>query len=186
MTHSSATPAIRRARTADAEALAAVGSATFAETFGHLYPPADLAAFLAEAHVPARWAADLADPTGAAWLVEVDGQAVGYARAGRCALPHTDVTARCGELKAFYLLKPWQGGGLGGRLFAEALAWLEAAYDDLWIGVWSENLGAQQFYARRGFSKVGEYGFPVGEIVDQEFILKRTAAGSANNPPPTS
>ena len=33
----------------------------------------------------------------------------------------------------------------------------------LWIGVWSENLGAQRFYARYGFEKVGEYEFSVGQ-----------------------
>ena len=91
-------------------------------------------------------------------------------------LPHADVTARCGELKRFYLLKPWQGGGLGGRLFAEIMAWLEAGgRRDLWIGVWSENFGAQRFYGRHGFEKVGEYGFRVGETVDREFILRRVA-----------
>jgi ribosomal protein S18 acetylase RimI-like enzyme len=47
---------------------------------------------------------------------------------------------------------------------------------DIWIGVWSENLGAQRFYARRGFEKVGEYGFPVGKTLDHEFILRRRPA----------
>jgi predicted N-acetyltransferase YhbS len=41
--------------------------------------------------------------------------------------------------------------------------------------VWSENFGAQRFYGRHGFSKVGEYGFKVGRTVDREFILKRPA-----------
>jgi diamine N-acetyltransferase len=39
--------------------------------------------------------------------------------------------------------------------------------------VWSENLGAQRFYGRYGFDKVGEYGFVVGKTIDREFILKR-------------
>jgi ribosomal protein S18 acetylase RimI-like enzyme len=39
--------------------------------------------------------------------------------------------------------------------------------------VWSENFGAQRFYGRYGFEKVGEYGFRVGNTVDHEFILKR-------------
>ena len=52
----------------------------------------------------------------------------------------------------------------------------EQSPPDLWIGVWSENLGAQRFYARRGFQKVGEYGFHVGRTVDREFILRRRPA----------
>ena len=35
-------PAIRRATTADAAALAAIGAETFTLTFGHLYRPEDL------------------------------------------------------------------------------------------------------------------------------------------------
>ena len=43
----------------------------------------------------------------------------------------------------------------------------------LWIGVWSENLGAQRLYARRGFEQVGTYAFAVGRVRDHEFILRR-------------
>jgi GNAT superfamily N-acetyltransferase len=168
-------PNIRRAGPGDAETLAAIGAETFAETFGHLYPPRDLAHFLAEQHGPARARADLSDPRKAVWLAEADGSVIGYALAGPCDLPHTEVAVGDGELKRIYLRGAAQKGGLGGRLFETAQAWLlEAGARMVWIGVWSENYGAQRFYARRGFRKVGEYGFPVGESVDREFILRRT------------
>jgi GNAT superfamily N-acetyltransferase len=167
-------PTIRRAVPADAEALARVGAETFAETFGHLYPADDLRGFLSDAYGLERTLADLADPEKAAWLAEADGRAVGLALAGPCSLPHPQVTAACGELKRFYLLRPWQGGGLGGRLFETAMAWLERnGPRTIWIGVWCDNLGAQRFYARRGFRKVGEYGFAVGGTIDREYILRR-------------
>jgi ribosomal protein S18 acetylase RimI-like enzyme len=173
-------PLIRRAGPADAEALSAIGAATFVETFGHLYPPSDLAAFLADAYGLERTRADLADPRKASWIVEADGRAVGYALAGPCALPHPQVTPSCGELKRLYLFKAWQNGGLGRRLFDETLAWLQhAGPRAVWIGVWSENHGAQRFYRRHGFEKVGEYGFHVGNIVDHEYILKRDAGSFA-------
>jgi len=167
-------PIIRRATPEDAQVLADLGAQTFSDTFAHLYPAHDLVNFLAQAYSLERTQADLADPAKATWLVEVDGAAVGYALAGPSDLPHPDVTAQSGELKRFYLLKTWQGGGLGGRLFVEVMAWLERdGPRDLWIGVWSENFGAQRFYARHGFEKVGEYGFRVGGTVDHEFILRR-------------
>jgi GNAT superfamily N-acetyltransferase len=167
-------PLLRPATADDAELLARLGAATFVETFGHLYRPQDLAAFLAEAHSPERARADLADPRNAAWLMFEDGEAVGYAQAGPCALPHPEVAADDGELKRLYLLGRAQNGGMGARLFAAALAWLvKDGPRTVWIGVWSENVGAQRFYARRGFEQVGEYGFAVGESVDREFILRR-------------
>ena len=79
-----AAPTIRRAGPDDAQVLAAVGAACFAEAFGEMYPPADLAAFLAEDYGVARARRDLADPRMAAWLVEADGTAVGHALAGPC------------------------------------------------------------------------------------------------------
>jgi len=172
---------IRRATAADAETLSALGALTFRETFAHLYPREDLEAFLADAYGLARTRADLADPAKASWLVEADGEAIGYALAGPCSLPHDEVTPACGELKRIYFLKARQGGGLGGALFAEAMAWLlKDGPRNIWIGVWSENFGAQRFYARLGYAKVGEYGFEVGRTVDREFILRRSAESFSN------
>ncbi|MDO8799000.1 GNAT family N-acetyltransferase [Phenylobacterium sp.] len=174
---------IRRAAPADAPVLAALAATTFSDTFAHLYDPGDLAAFLEDSYSVAAMAADLADPAKALWLVEAAGEAVGYAQCGPCELPHPEVTSSCRELKRFYLLKAFQNGGLGGRLFAETMDWMKAGEPRaLWIGVWSENQGAQRFYQRAGFEKVGEYGFKVGSTTDLEFIFRRSADRFSNKP----
>jgi GNAT superfamily N-acetyltransferase len=168
------TPTIRRATPADADAVSSLGARTFTETFGHLYPTEDLEAFLAHAYGLERTRRDLVDAAKATWLLEDDGEAIGYALAGPCDLPHPEVTPACGELKRLYLLKSHQGGGRGSRLLDTVLAWLERdGPRPLWIGVWSQNHGAQKLYGRLGFDKVGEYIFPVGETRDLEFILRR-------------
>ncbi|WP_091738006.1 GNAT family N-acetyltransferase [Phenylobacterium immobile] len=172
---------LRRASAEDAQVVAEIGAETFQLTFGHLYAPRDLTAFLARSHGVARALADLADPAQAVWLAEQGGAAVGYALAGPCALPHDEVTAQCGELKRIYLHPAAQGAGVGGRLFNTAIDWLQRGGSrDVWIGVWSENFGAQRFYARAGFEKVGEYGFQVGTSIDREFILRRRAESFSN------
>lgn len=165
---------LRTAAVDDADTVSSLGARTFSQTFGHLYPPQDLETFLAYAYGLEKTRDSLADPHAATWLLEDDGEAVGYAQVGRCDLPHPDVQPGDGELKRIYVLKEHQGGGEGSRLLTTALAWLEQnGPRTLWIGVWSENLGAQKLYARMGFAKVGEYVFPVGETQDQEFILRR-------------
>jgi GNAT superfamily N-acetyltransferase len=172
---------IRRADAGDAAALAAIGVETFVETFGQLYPPADLAAYLAQAYDLARTRADLADPAKASWLAEIDGRAVGYATVGPCELPHPEVTPSCGELKRIYVAGAWQGSGLAARLYAEAVGWLERdGPRAICLGVWSENIKAQRFYARKGFVRVGEYHFHVGATVDDEFILRRDLGVSSS------
>lgn len=174
--------AIRRATDADAAALARIGAETFTITFGHLYPPEDLAAFLDDSHSQASYAKLLADPRYGLWLLEdaaggEGARAVGFAVAGPCGLPHPEVAPSDGELKRLYLLPEAQNGGWGARLFAESIGWMQREGPRrIWISVWSENFGAQRFYARHGFAKVAEYEFPVGRQRDIEFMYRRDAA----------
>ena len=165
---------IRRAGPNDAAALAAVGAATFVESFGHLYVPADLQAFLEESHSVAAYATALANPDYALWIAEQNGVAIGYAQAGPCGLPHADAQASDGELKRLYLSNQAQNVGIGQALFEQAIAWLQRdGPRTLWISVWSENFGAQRFYGRHGFEFAGEYAFIVGAQRDREFMYRR-------------
>ncbi len=175
---------IRRASSADANMLAEVGVATFVETFGHLYPPEDLHAFLDESHSPAAYAAALsATSPYALWVAECDGECVGYAQAGPCSLPHDEVQAEDGEIKRLYLRNSAQGSGTGSALMEVAMAWLlRNGPRTLWLSVWSENLGAQRFYARYGFSFAQEYGFMVGQQRDREFMYRRPKSAGLPTP----
>ena len=168
--------AIRRATATDVEALAALGAATFTETFGHLYLPEDLAEFLHQSHSVARWQSLLTDADVAVWLAAVgDSAPVGFIVAGSCKLPVENLEPRAGEIRQLYVHSSAQNLRIGTRLLAMALDWLAAEKrTPLYVGVWSENYGAQRLYQRYGFAKVGEYFFPVGRTRDREFILKCT------------
>lgn len=166
-------PTIRRATPVDAEALVELSTVTFTETFGHLYDPADLETFLTEAYELQKHTTLLADPDHATWLVEDNGALVGYALAGPCGLPHPDVLPEDRELKRLYLLADHQKSGLGSTLIELVLDWIGPR--TAWLGVWSQNFGAQRFYHRYGFSKAGEYFFKVGNHRDHEFIYRRPA-----------
>ncbi|GAB1594464.1 GNAT family N-acetyltransferase [Lysobacter claricitrinus] len=169
---------IRRATVDDAATLSSLATATFVESFGHLYSREDLRAFLDDAYDVGKQATILSHPDYAVWLLEDDGRAVGHCAAGPCGLPHADVAPGDRELKRLYVLREVQNGGQGARLMDTAMAWLERdGPHTLWVGVWSENAGAQRFYARYGFEKVGTYEFPVGRVRDLEFILRRPARG---------
>jgi GNAT superfamily N-acetyltransferase len=171
--------AIRVAAPSDAEALADFAWRTFVEAFiedfAVGYPAGDLEAFRAAVYTPAAFRARIEEPNSRAWLAEArDGAPLGYATVGPCALPHPDVRAGDGELKQLYVARAAQGLGVGRDLLNTALTWLERdGPKPLWIGVWSGNHRAQAIYAARGFTKVGEYEFPVGQWRDREFILRR-------------
>lgn len=168
-------PLIRPAALEDAEQLAQVGAATFSETFGHLYPPEDLQSFLLSAHSVENWRKTLSDPNIAVFVAEVEsGRKIGFIGVGTCKLPVQNLEATAGEVQQLYVLAEYHNLRLGTRLMDAGLDWLELqGRAPIYVGVWSENYGAQRFYGRYGFSKVGEYGFPVGSTIDREFILKR-------------
>ncbi|MBW8882116.1 MAG: GNAT family N-acetyltransferase [Asticcacaulis sp.] len=158
-------------------ALSALASDTFTETFGHLYPPADLSAFLAKSYAVPQLAAEIADPAQF-WRMVLDdnGYAAAYLQCGPVTLPHPDADGeRQGELKRIYVRASHQGHRLGRTLIDLALQWMAERYPGgaQWIGVWNGNLKAQAIYQTYGFVQVGGYKFPVGETLDDEFILHR-------------
>jgi ribosomal protein S18 acetylase RimI-like enzyme len=175
MTNSQSDTSVRRATSADAATLAVLGAATFTETFGPLYPPEDLQEFLLRTHSVDAWTRLLDDPQHAVWVVALgDSTPIGFIAVGACKLPVEDREATAGEIQQLYVLARHHNLRLGSRLMDIGMEWLNAqGMTPVYIGVWSENLGAQRFYGRYGFGKVGEYGFPVGKTVDREFILKR-------------
>ena len=164
---------IRQATPDDAALLCALSTVTFMETFGHLYRPEDLAAYLAIAYPEDLQRQQLESGEYAAWILELGGESAGFVFAGPCGLPHEDVAEGDGEIKRLYVLAAHHNGGWGRKLMDAAMAWLEARSKRQWLGVWSENVGAQRFYARYGFVRVGQYEFPVGLVRDLEYILRR-------------
>ena len=166
---------IRRATPSDAASLARITGSTFTETFGHLYPPEDLAEYLRQNCTPESCRRLIEGPKVAVWFAAAEGaEPVGFVTASPCKLPIENREPDAGEIRQLYVLSTHQNDRLGSKLLDVALGWLaEQDLSPLYIGVWSENFGAQRFYGRYGFVKVGEYGFPVGKTIDQEFILKR-------------
>lgn len=166
-------PRYRAPGSDDADALAALGRATFIETFGRLYARDDLEAFLTRAFGPAGLPRELADPLFDFRVAEADGRMLAYAKLGPLRVPVDARGRRAVELRQLYVLKPWQGSGVSQELMHWALARARArGAQDLFLSVYAENWRAQRFYAGFGFVEVGTYKFMVGNHADDELILK--------------
>ncbi|KAF9312609.1 hypothetical protein BGZ91_006486 [Linnemannia elongata] len=166
---------LRRATPEDATVLAELGALTFTHTFGEMYSSKDLQDFLTTTYTAEKHLIPLNDPRESFWLLEDDnGQALAFGWAGACKLPVSDLESNAGEIKRLYVHPDHQGKKLGSLVFKRMLDWLgDEGFEPLYIGVWSENHGAQRLYARYGFEKFSEYEFPVGNHHDREFIFKR-------------
>lgn len=165
------TPTHRMAGPEDAAAVAALGRRSFTETFGHLYKPEDLAAFLAN-HSEERWRQELSDPAFAVRLVEAADEAIAYAKLGPPSLPF-EPRGPSIELRQFYVLGPWHGSGLARELMTWVIGEAKArGADDLYLSVFIDNHRARRFYARYGFEYVGDYHFMVGSHADVDHVMR--------------
>lgn len=164
---------LRRATPADAAALARLGADSFVAKFGHLYTPENLAGFLAGAHSEDKIAREIADPAMRVMLVHDDEALLGFCKlVMACGWPEYARGAAAIELKQLYTAPLATGQGIGTRLMAWALD--EATRfgaDEIQLSVYSDNPGAQKFYARYGFEKIADIHFIVGSQRDEEFLF---------------
>jgi diamine N-acetyltransferase len=161
----------RDATVRDAEALGAFAQATFTDTFGHLYPPDDLAAFVDAKYQASVIAAELDDAGTRYRLALRDGRIVGYCKMG---VVDMDVDATDAlELHRLYVDRDAKGSGVAQALMDDALAWARGkGAKVMYLSVWENNVRAQAFYKRYGFEHVKEHSFMVGSVADRDFIWR--------------
>lgn len=160
----------------EAPALAAFGRQAFVDAFGHLYAPQDLVAFLDEWRSPERFAGYVENPEVGLRVAEDGDELLGYCAVffgeGFAERPDPKPARPC-ILSQLYCAKHATGRGVGAALLEWALAEArERACDAVQLSVFSENHGAQRFYARYGFAKVADIDFWVGNHRDDEFLYE--------------
>lgn len=166
---------VRPARKTDAPALASLATATFRETFADSNTPEDMAAYLEANFSEPIQSAEITNPANACFVAASGESLIGY-----CLLreiePEACVADREAiELQRLYILRAWHGKGV-------ARALLENAFTEarrrgartLWLGVWEHNHRALAFYAKHGFTRVGEHDFVLGSDVQTDLILTRS------------
>jgi diamine N-acetyltransferase len=163
---------IRTATPADAGPLAALAARTFSEAFGPDNTPEDLALHLARSYGVPQQSAELVDPALTSLLVEVDGEAAGYAQIKSGPPPESVSGTAPLEIMRFYLDRRWHGRGLAQQLMD---ATIEEARrrgaGTLWLGVWERNPRAIAFYAKCGFVSTGSKIFCVGDDEQKDLVM---------------
>ena len=156
----------------DAALMSRLGKQTFVETFGHLYTPENLAAFL-DNHSEEKWRGELSNPAFAIRIAEDSGEAAGFAKVGPPSLPF-EVTGPTAELRQLYVLKLWHGVGIAHALMDWAIEEAKRrGAEQLYLSVFVDNHRARRFYDRYGFEAVGTYDFMVGTHADLDIIMRK-------------
>lgn len=163
----------------DASKLASLGRHTFIETFGSLYKPEDLEAFLTKVYSDETIAEELADPHLIHQVVTHQDDFIAFIKIGPVHVPVKNPLPGAMEIWQLYVRREFLGQGLGDLLMDWAFAQFKAHHaSELYVSVFSENERAIRFYQKYGFEKMGEYGFPVGDQIDLEWIMKKNCSSS--------
>lgn len=159
----------------DAQEVAAIGRETYRQTFEGHYDADVMAQYLDQAFDPDAVARELAHPQSDFWLLETRGHVAGYLKMNR-GPAQTEAPEEGGiEIERIYLLRAFQGQGLGRALFDRAMDFARACESRfIWLGVWENNHAALAFYHSMGFETVGTHDFRMGEVVDTDYIMRLT------------
>jgi ribosomal protein S18 acetylase RimI-like enzyme len=171
-----ATPIVRLAELKDAAAIATLGSETFASTFGHSMPVADLQAYLQSAYSPLSIANDLSNPLiGIFVACDSHDHVIGFVQLTQGTIEPCVKTAEAPiELQRLYIRQGYHGRGVGKALeeFAEDVG-RKMGFKTIWLGVWEENFRAHKVYERFGFGKIGYHDFKIGDCVQTDWIMSK-------------
>lgn len=162
----------RPIESSDLDALTALSRKTFTEKFEHLYKPENLRIFLESNHSIKFYRDSYEKPSTDIWVAQLpDGELIGYSLACALSLPAIDPPQESRELKRLYVSSEYHGQGIGQKLLDIVMELpVNKNSAAIYLSVYSENFGAQRFYQRNGFSKVGEFYFEVGTDRDREFL----------------
>jgi GNAT superfamily N-acetyltransferase len=153
------------------EELSDLAVRTFCQTFAEHNTPADTQAFIDEHISPDALAAKLGNPEHHAYVLEIDGRAVGYYYLIRNSANGAVAARSPIELSKLYVDAPAHRSGLGRAMMHELLdrsrQW---GHDRLWLSVWEHNHRAKAFYSNYPFETAGTWEYPVGTKIDTDEI----------------
>lgn len=164
----------------DLAELADVAARTFPLACPPGATPENIAAFI-DANLSAdRFRGYLADPHRTVLVARVEGRIVGYAVLIRGVPDDDDDVQRAVplrpsvEVSKMYVLPDSHGTGASAALMSAAVQCAsDSGAASVWLGVNQQNLRAQRFYAKHGFTVAGTKTFRLGASVEQDYVMVR-------------
>lgn len=165
----------RNAVNTDGQALDAMARRVWLATFGHSAPAKDIEAYVAHAYGPeGMLRRHLADPAFDFQIALEGGVVIGYCKVGPTFFNGEVPTDGTLHLHQLYVDPAAHGSGVA----ADLLDWScdlarRRSRNAILLTVWEENHRARAFYAKHGFSHIGDYAFKTGGQIDRDLIMRR-------------
>lgn len=166
---------IRTATTDDAQHIALLARVTFTETFSEYFrDPQDVFDYFERTFNVAKIRTSIENPNNKFWIAFWNELPIGYAKLKvHSPTDFIDSTA-VSQLQKIYVLKEFLDKKAGKALMDELMASFENSDQQyIWLSVLNANERALQFYAKNGYSKVGEHQFGIGKEDFNFFALSK-------------
>lgn len=158
-----------------AEQLQALALQTFIDSYAASNDPDNFRKYLDKAFNLDQLKSEIAHPLMAYYFIFLGETLVGYIKLNEGAAQTDLKDPDALEVERIYILKDFQGKGLGRQLLDFALATAKAkGKSRLWLGVWEHNPSAIQFYTHYGMEAFGEHIFQLGTEAQKDILMQIT------------
>ncbi len=163
---------IRRATLEDAAIIVELGRQTFTETFGHLFTPTALQAYLDATFNHIKIYNSLQKPYNQYFISIFESKPVGYAKIKLNSTIPEIQAERPVQLQKLYVLQDFITQKVGAALMQSVLQLPDIQFNDLmWLVVLQSNERAIRFYEKFNFIKYSEYAHQIGGNRFEYYIM---------------
>ena len=165
---------IRKCNVQDLDSLCKISIETFYQTFADSNTEENMTAYLDSAYNKEKLYEELCNPDSSFFFIYVDESLAGYLKTNEYP-SQTDINDIDSlELERIYILKDFQGAGLGQDLLEHTISVAtEHGKKYIWLGVWEHNERAKHFYQKNGFYRIGAHSFVVGDDVQTDYVMRK-------------
>ena len=165
---------IKKCTLQDLESLQKISIETFYQTFADSNAAENMKAYLQNAYNEEKLYKELSNPNSSFFFVYVDELLAGYLKLNEFPSQSDINDSDSLELERIYILKEFQGAGLGKDLLEHTISIaIEHGKKYIWLGVWEHNERAKRFYQKNGFYRIGEHSFVVGDDVQIDYVMRK-------------
>lgn len=166
-------PRLARIFPEEAGLLAGLARTTFRETYGGRTDPDNLRLYVDTHLTDERLRDELETPGFDFHMAWIGDEPAGYLKLRRDRRPKGIPEGTCLQVERIYVLRRFQGAGIGNALMSLALGTAREAGDRVvWLQVWRYNEEAIGFYRSRGFRIYETASFEFGNERTEDFLMR--------------
>ncbi len=165
---------IRPALAGDVDMLQQLSIITFSDTYREYNTEEDMQVYIAQHFGREILLDELNSKENFFFLAMINDEPAGYIKLRTSHELSQLKNKKSIELERIYVVKHLQGTGLGNRLIQYGVDFAQSkGYDIIWLGVWTKNEKAINFYKKCGFEIFGEHEFILGRDEQIDWLMKK-------------